>query len=115
MKTALMSLVTLAALGLGFCAAQEEIPNLKYLLCTEDTLHFRGEAALTNGQVEITLPGYFESSTRTDGRVIQITCREGWSPLYATPIGQGRFTVRTTESGSQTQAFWWQVMAPRKN
>jgi len=72
-----------------------------------------GEAQLTNGQVTITLPSWFESRATSQGRTVSLTPKEGWSPLYAGPVSSGQFTVSTTSAGSSTQTFYWVVTARR--
>lgn len=113
MKTAL----TLAPLGAlivaGLAWGQEACDHkqLRALVGCEEAVYFRGSATLTEGSAEVSLPAWFESFTRSEGRTLQLTCMDGWSPLYASPIASGKFTVRTTDAGSRTQAFWWEVKA----
>ncbi|MBI2076327.1 MAG: hypothetical protein HYT72_03720 [Candidatus Aenigmarchaeota archaeon] len=60
-------------------------------------------------------------------RTVQLTAKDGWSPLYVdgnvngqftvktTPDGNknGQFTVKTTPDGNKQQKFYWTVYAKR--
>jgi hypothetical protein len=79
----------------------------------EVAVYYRGEAQLANGEVEITLPSYFEALTRKEQRTVQLTPIKGWSPLYVSnDIQDGRFTVRSA-GGTAAQRFYWEVKAVR--
>jgi hypothetical protein len=80
----------------------------------EAGVYYRGEAQLAKGAVEVVLPPYFEALTRNDGRTVQLTPVDGWSPLYVvTGIQAGKFVVRTTAQGDPVQRFYWEVKAIR--
>ncbi len=79
-------------------------------------VYYRGEGQLEHGTATVELPDYFEALTREDGRTIQLTCKNGWSPLYVDgEISDGRFTVRIapTGAGDNSQQFYWEVKAVR--
>ncbi len=62
----------------------------------------------------IQLPDYFESLTRKEGRTVQLTAKNGWSPLYVDGnVEDGKFIVKTTEYGNGEQEFFWEVKAVR--
>ena len=80
----------------------------------EQAVVYRGEAQLTEGAATIALPEYFEALTRPEGRTVQLTAVDGYSPLYVDAgIAGGQFVVRTTEDGHSAQRFFWQVTAVR--
>lgn len=80
----------------------------------EAAVFYRGEAQLTNGTAEITLPDYFEALTRTEDRTAQLTCKNGWSPLYVDgEIADDKLIVKTTDAGDPSQTFYWEVKAVR--
>ena len=75
---------------------------------------YDGEAQLSGGVAVINLPSYVETVLAVDGRTLQITPVDGWSPLYRDgPIENGKFTVRTAAGGSNTQKFNWQLSGKR--
>lgn len=79
----------------------------------EGGVYYRGDAVLENGEAAVRLPDYFEALTLKNWRTVQLTCADGWSPLYASDVQDGAFTVRTTEQGDQSQRFFWEVKAVR--
>ena len=80
----------------------------------ELAVYYRGEATLEDGEAVIELPDYFEALTLQDGRTIQLTCLDGFSPLFvAGKIEDGRFIVETTDYGEPDQKFFWEVKAVR--
>jgi len=80
----------------------------------EAAVFYRGEAQLANGTAEITLPDYFEALTRQEDRTAQLTCKNGWSPLYVDgEIADGKLVVKTADAGDPSQAFYWEVKAVR--
>jgi len=78
-------------------------------------LIYRGTAKLKNGEATITLPPYFEDIVSPKSRTVQLTCKNGWSPLYYTDVVNGKFTVKTTREGDQTQEFSWMVQGSRQD
>jgi hypothetical protein len=82
----------------------------------EAGVYYRGEATLINGEATVTLPEYFEALTRLEGRTVQLTCKNGWSPLFIDgEIVNGKFKVRTTGNGNLNQVFHWEVKAIRSD
>ncbi len=80
----------------------------------ENAVYYRGKARLVGGVAVIELPEYFESLTRKEDRTIQLTAKNGWSPLYIDgEIEHGQFPVKTTEYGNTGQEFFWEVKAVR--
>ncbi len=83
----------------------------------EHGVYYRGEGRCKAGEATVELPRYFEAATRKQGRTIHITPRlEGaaaFAALGATPIEDGKFTVRVAEGGPQGQRFYWEVKAVR--
>jgi hypothetical protein len=80
----------------------------------EAGVYYRGEAQLAKGEVEVILPPYFEALTRKEGRTVQLTPVEGWSPLFVVKgIQAGKFLVRTAAQGDPAQRFYWEVKAVR--
>jgi len=77
----------------------------------EAAVYYRGKGVLTNGEVIIELPEYFEALTRKEDRTIQLTAK-GIKPylLSASEIENGKFTVYGTESDGE---FYWEVKAVR--
>ncbi len=79
----------------------------------EVAVFYRGESKLTNGKTVILLPEYFEALTRYEGRTVQLTAKNGWSPLYVSgEVEIGRFVVKA-DSGNPSQQFYWEVKAIR--
>src|SRR3989338_1521122 len=80
----------------------------------EHAVYYRGEAQLAGGKAVITLPAYFEALTHKEGRTAQLTPLGGYSPLYVEGgIENGTFVVRTTQDGTPSQKFYWEVTAVR--
>ena len=46
-------------------------------------------------------------------RTVQLTAKDGWSPLYVDGNVNGAFTVKTTPDGDKQQKFYWTVYAKR--
>ena len=86
-------------------------PSHAHVIARETTALYRGDAVLAGGRIQITLPDFFERMTSPQNRSVQLTCKGSWSPLSATPVTGGKFVVSTTDAGSPTQAFWWEVKA----
>jgi len=77
-------------------------------------LIYRGEAKLEDGQATIQLPNYFEKLVDKKSRTIQLTPKNGYSPLYLEgEIKKGKFTVKTTPEGNPNQEFYWMVQGKR--
>ena len=85
--------------------------KFRALLGGEDAVFIRGEGALADGKLSVTLPLWFPDVCTDQGSTIQLTCKSGWSPLYASPVANGAFVVQTASGGVMTQAFWWEVKA----
>lgn len=80
----------------------------------ELAVYYRGESQLDKGQAEVGPPSYFEALVRTEGRTVQLTPLDGWSPLYVEKgVQNGRFRVMTTPSGNPAQRFYWEVKGVR--
>lgn len=80
----------------------------------ERGLIYRGRAALRNGIAVISLPDYFESLVAPGDRTVQLTCVNGYSPLYVEgELQNGKFTVRTAKGGSASQEFFWMAQGKR--
>ncbi len=68
---------------------------------------------LANGTTTVLLPAYFEALTRKENRTVQLTAKNGWSPLYVDgEVVNGKFTVKA-DSGNPHQQFFWEVKAVR--
>lgn len=66
-----------------------------------------------NGKVVVALPEYFEALTRGEGRTVQLTAKNGWSPLSVDgEVINNKFAVRA-DSGNPSQQFFWEVKAVR--
>lgn len=114
MRTAIaVALLLSTSLAFGM-RAQDDAATATYhpVYAKVESVYFAGAARLQNGSLEIALPSGFETLVKTDGRSIALTCKDGWSPLYATSVANGKFTVRTTDSGRTDQEFWWEVKGP---
>ena len=83
----------------------------------EHGVYYRGEARLHHDRAEITLPDYFDSLTRSNGRSVLLTPihdgDETVSALSASDIIGGRFQVRSIDGVNLSQRFWWEVKAIR--
>lgn len=81
----------------------------------ESAVFYRGTAALTAGVAVVRLPDYFEALTDKTDRTVQLTCVDGWSPLYVDgPVAAGQFVVQATDLGDPCQKFHWEVKAVRR-
>jgi len=75
---------------------------------------YKGRGQLVNGSAVIYLPDYFDALNKLEGREINLTPINGWSPLYLDgEISSNSFVVRTTPDGNQYQEFSWVIMADR--
>jgi len=103
-----------------FIIAHPTIPG-KYLIhavteSPESTVFYRGTASLIDGVAVVKLPHYFEALTRRQKRTVQLTCVDGWSPLYVDgEVEEGQLVVRTTSGGNPVQRFHWEVRAARRD
>jgi hypothetical protein len=83
----------------------------------ESAVYYRGEAYLSDGVATVTLPDYFETLTRREGRTVLLTPKfEGdaeVSMLAASEIKGGAFTVKTVDRRNPAQGFYWEVKAVR--
>ncbi|MBI3955785.1 hypothetical protein HY339_00860 [Candidatus Gottesmanbacteria bacterium] len=94
-------------------------PGMKLIHSTlegpEVAVFYRGEARLAAGKTVVVLPEYFEALTRKEGRTVQLTAKNGWSPLSVNgEVTGGRFTVKA-DSGNPGQEFYWEVKAVRSD
>lgn len=113
-KIAIFASLGLLAVSMSALAGRPQDPSAlrMYALHGRDkAVYFKGQSALVNGQAVITLPECFEKVATADGRTVQLTCKGGWSPLWAGPVAGGTFSVGTTQGGNPSQEFWWQVTA----
>jgi hypothetical protein len=80
-------------------------------------VYYRGEGQLIGGIAYVDLPTYFEELTRCDGRTTMLTpicdADEPVTPLAATPVVDGCFTVRAADDRNPRQRFCWEVKAVR--
>lgn len=82
----------------------------------EMMLIYKGRAKLNNGEVTVNLPDYFDGLNHPEGREINLTCINGWSPLYlAGEIKNNQFTVKTTSQGNFEQEFSWIIYGVRND
>jgi len=80
----------------------------------EHAVYYRGEAQLVDSEAIIVLPDYFEALTRIEARTVQLTCLDGYSPLYVDgPVKDAKFVVRTVDIGNPLQRFYWELKAVR--
>ena len=83
----------------------------------EVAVFYRGTGRLEGGRAEVELPGYFEALTRAEDRTVMLTPvaedGEPVTPLAASPVREGRFTVRAADGSNPGQRFSWQVTAVR--
>lgn len=88
-------LIALATSTAAIAWPQETVDKrvLTALVGNEEAIYLRGEAVLVDGAAEVTLPAWFESFTKADRRSIQLTCKDQWSPLWASAISSGKFTT----------------------
>ncbi|MBI3428501.1 MAG: hypothetical protein HY050_00275 [Actinobacteria bacterium] len=116
-STALQVVGTITGTTKNFEIDHPTKPGMKLIHSTvegpEVAVFYRGEARLTNGKAVVILPDYFEALTRKEGRTVQLTAKNGWSPLYVDgEVTGGRFTVKA-DSGNASQQFFWEVKAVR--
>lgn len=77
---------------------------------------YKGRAKLRNGIAVIELPSYFDALNKTDNREINLTCINGWSPLYLDgEIAKNQFTIKTTDQGEPNQEFSWVIYGVRND
>lgn len=88
-------------------------PEMRAIVALEDQVCFNGEAVLGGGAATISLPPGFEEFTRPAGRTVQVTCIDGFSPLFVSAVTNGQFIVKTDVKGSPNQRFFWEVKAVR--
>jgi hypothetical protein len=85
----------------------------------EAGVYYRGKGRLTGSSVEIELPSYFTALVDEDSATVQITpimTAQGATPLAASEVLNGRFTVARAGSPSEhEQPFHWRVEATRKD
>jgi hypothetical protein len=83
----------------------------------EIAVFYRGETQLSNGQVTVTLPDYFEALTRRENRTVLLTPKFEndikVSVLAASEIKDSNFTVKMIDSNNPSQKFYWEVKAVR--
>jgi hypothetical protein len=77
---------------------------------------YKGRAKLENGKAEIKLPDYFDALNHPDGREINLTPVNGWSPLFLEgEIKNNQFVIKTTKEGNPEQEFSWIIYAVRND
>ena len=77
---------------------------------------YKGRAKLVNGKAVIELPEYFDALNHQEGRVLNLTCINGWSPLFREgEIRNNQFVVKTTKDGIKDQEFDWVIYAKRND
>ena len=77
---------------------------------------YKGRGKLENGEVVIELPEYFDALNHPEGREINLTCVNGWTPLYLEgKIKNNKFTIKTTNEGNKSQEFSWIIYAVRND
>ncbi len=85
----------------------------------EAAVFYRGEGHLSNGKATIQLPTFFEALAREEGRTILLTPLSDddkpVSPLAASSIRKGAFTVIGTDKKNLSQKFFWEVKAVRSD
>ncbi len=108
--------VGVAGLALWSLGAQDAVDPgaFRAVIGVEDTLLFRGQAALTDRSATVRLPSNIDAVAKAEGATIVLTCKGSWSPLWATPVSEGTFKVFTTEAGNPTQSFWWEIKVGAK-
>ena len=116
-STALQVVGTITGTTKNFEIDHPTKPGMKLVHSTiegpEVAVFYRGESKLADGKAVIVLPQYFEALTRKEGRTVQLTAKNGWSPLWVDGgIVNGRFTVGA-DSGKPDQEFYWEVKAVR--
>ena len=82
----------------------------------EMVLMYVGRANLIEGQITVMLPEYFDALNHPEGREINLTCVNGWSPLYLDErIENNQFIVKTTPEGNPEQEFSWTIYGVRND
>ena len=77
---------------------------------------YKGHTQLRNGELIIQLPAYFDALNHPDGREINLTPINGWSPLYLDGrIENNQFKIKTTKDGNINQEFSWIIYAVRND
>lgn len=77
---------------------------------------YKGRSKLKNGKVEIILPEYFDALNHPEGREINLTPINGWSPLFLEgKIEDNKFVIKTTNSGNPEQEFSWIIYTVRND
>jgi hypothetical protein len=102
----------LAFAAWGASAATQDkcdVTTMRALVGPEPGVYLRGQASLSAGKAVIVLPVYFEQFTLATNRSVQLTCKDGFSPLFASAVTGGEFVVQTDKTGNPSQAFWWEV------
>jgi hypothetical protein len=99
------------SLGAGSLSQDNDWATPHALVSLEDSIYFRGEAALSGGKATVSLPAGFEKYTKVSGRTVQVTCVGSFSPLYVSHVTGGQFTVGTGAQGNAAQQFFWEVKA----
>ncbi len=95
---------------------ENKILNHSSLCSPEMTTVYKGRATLQNGETIIQLPDYFDALNHPENREINLTCINGWSPLFLEgKIANNQFVVKTTEIGNPNQEFSWIVYAVRND
>jgi hypothetical protein len=83
----------------------------------EAAVYYRGSGRLAGGRAEVELPEYFEALTRVEDRTVLLTAvcddDEPVAVLAASPLRDGRFTVRAADGTNPRQRFHWEVKAVR--
>jgi hypothetical protein len=111
---------TLTKGGGGFLIDHPTKPNYSlyhgFVESPEYGLIYRGTSQLIDGTAVVGLPDYFESLTKPDKRTVQLTCIDGWSPIYVSgDVTGGQFTVLLKGSDGTDQKFHWAVQAVRND
>lgn len=114
MKRTLLAAAAAILAGGLFAWAQDSMPPLFKVFTPAETVLLRGTATLSNRSATIALPAWFEGAAHSEGRTVQLTCKDGFSPLSVGSVTSGQFTVTTTEAGNASQAFHWEVKANTK-
>lgn len=77
---------------------------------------YKGRTKLKDGAAVIKLPDYFDALNHPEGREINLTPVNGWSPLFLEgEIKNNQFLVKTTKDGNQDQEFSWVIYANRND
>ncbi|MCB0168681.1 MAG: hypothetical protein KDI79_30925 [Anaerolineae bacterium] len=83
----------------------------------EIAVFYRGKAELSDGQVMVVLPNYFEALTRVENRTVLLTpIFEDNAPismLATSEVEDGQFMVKMIDDQNPFQKFYWEVKAIR--